>query len=479
MNFYKVFSLLIFLCPILLFGQKKESEELVKNDWPNTFSSYGKFSKNVSSHYIFVVDISDKRFGKDIVNQIGVFADALPKNDKITVIQLGPTDETKELVVTTDINEALLKEVKLKFQKLVTENKFGTNGSDGLKMTKLIIKDLQAPGTAKSIPFVYIFSDLEYYPYRSFPAQSEWMKLAGDFKSLKFKFTPFIKSYILENPKKSPRGDYKRYLNAIFPEMEIGDVSGPQLLKKEFTLIQAQILREKILNYTRDLASKQNSNIQIEIKEGNLVLSDIKNRVYDKLIINEESQNEVSKILKSERLYSFLPPSALEVEVSGTLIADKYKNELSELTDVTLTNHKISIMSADSVIPWWLTDIILLILIISILRFIWTIIPPASLKGTIDFFQQGKSTEVLDCYGKSKKFSNNEVKVLKSGFSLEVRATKNFFKGKCIILIPTNGDLLFTFKKQNKTARSGKKTIAGLKSKWNVDGVEVTLPSVK
>ena len=107
--FITIFALLFSTC---LFGQTPE--DMIKNDWPNTFASFGKNSKNVPSHFIFVIDISDKNFGKDIVNQIGIFADALPKNDKITVIQLGPTDETKELVVTTDINEALLKEIKLK-----------------------------------------------------------------------------------------------------------------------------------------------------------------------------------------------------------------------------------------------------------------------------------------------------------------------------------------------------------------------------
>jgi hypothetical protein len=305
------------------------------------------------------------------------------------------------------------------------------------------------------------------------------MKLGNQFESMNFVHQPFIKSYILDNPQKSPRGDYKRFLNKIFPDMEIGDVSGPELLKKEFTAIQAEILRKKILNNVNKLAKIQNTNILFEIKNGVVSLKDTSSLVYHKIVLDKESTDEISKILSSEKLYSFFPPSEIEIEVSGTLIAEKYKSELTDLNDVMLTNHKISLMTADSIIPWWLTDVIALILFISILRFIWIIIPPARLKGTIDFFEQGKSTEVMDCYGKSKIFSNNEVKILKSGFSIEVRATKKFFKGKCITLIPTNGDLLSTNRKQSKTARSGKKTIVGLKTKWNVDGVEITLPSVK
>ena len=201
--------------------------------------------------------------------------------------------------------------------------------------------------------------------------------------------------------------------------------------------------------------------------------------VYSKIELDNESKIKIDKILTSDKLFSFFPPMETEIEVSGTLIAEKYKQELPELANINMNNQKVVMMPGNSKIPWWLTDIILFILAFSILRFIWTIIPPARLRGTIDFFQQGKSTEVFDCSGRLKKFSNNEVKILKSGFSLEVRATKLFFKGKCLILLPMNGDLLLSSRKQKSTARSGKKTIAKVRSQWNVDGVEITMPSVK
>jgi len=460
-----------------LIGQKT-SEELVKNDWPNTVNAFGTLAEKESSHYIFVIDISDKRFGKDIVDQIEVFTEALPQNDKITIIQLGPTDETKEFVTTTDIDKEILQEIRRKLKSLVNEGKFGTNGSDGLKMTKLILKCLQASGTRNSLPFVYIFSDLEYYPYRNFPAASEWIKCQTEYASLTFKYSPFIKSYILKNPDKSPRGDYKSYLNKIFPSMEIGGVDGPNLLKKEFINIQADIYRKKLLNCLGKLVIDQNSHINLVNSDGNIVLNGT-NLVYHKIILDDQSQSSVSKILKSDKLFSFLPPLEKQLEVSGTLVAEKYKNEVSGLKDIPLSNQKISLKPGDSLIPWWLTDIIAAILVLSILRFIWTLFPPARLKGTIDFFLPGKSTVVLDCGGRYKKFSNNEVTLLKSGFSLEVRATKKFFKGKCLILIPVNGDLLLSSRKQKKTARGGKKTIASVKSRWNIDGIELTMPTVR
>jgi hypothetical protein len=474
----RLILLVVFGFSLSNFFRAQTAEALVKNDWPNTVNAFGTLAEKESSHYIFVIDISDKRFGKDIVDQIEVFTEALPQNDKITIIQLGPTDETKEFVTTTDIDKEILQEIKRKLKSLVNEGKFGTDGSDGLKMTKLILKCLQASGTRNSLPFVYIFSDLEYYPYRNFPAVSEWIKCQTEYASLTFKYSPFIKSYILKNPDKSPRGDYKNYLNKIFPSMEIGDVDGPNLLKKEFSNIQADIYRKKLLNCLGKLVIDQNSHINLVNSDGNIVLNGT-NLVYHKIILDDQSQSTVSKILNSELLFSFFPPTDVEIEVSGTLVAEKYKNEVSDLKDIPLSNQKITLKPGDSLIPWWLTDIIAILLLFSILRFIWTFFPPARLRGNIEFFTPSSPTQILDCAGKRKKFSNNDVKMLKSDFSIEIKATKKFFGGRCLILIPTNGDLLLISRKEKKTASRGKKTIAKARSQWSVDGIEIKMPDVK
>ena len=120
-----------------------------------------------------------------------------------------------------------------------------------------------------------------------------------------------------------------------------------------------------------------------------------------------------------------------------------------------------------------------MVLLYSIFRLIWTIIPPAKLRGSMDFYTQGKSTIVIDCFGNNKKISNNEVSLLKNDFSLEIRATKKFFKGKCLLIYPLNGDLLLDSRKVKKTAPRGKKTIASKRSKWIVDGINITMPNVK
>jgi hypothetical protein len=251
------------------------------------------------------------------------------------------------------------------------------------------------------------------------------------------------------------------------------------LLKAQFSNIQAIIFKERLLNFVLELASEQNATIQLESTNGNIALKGNNQLVYHKILVDPESQNKVSEIIKTDKLISFFPPSEKEIEISGVLVAEKYKNELPELMDVELKNEKISLLTADSRIPWWQTDIIAMILLISIIRFIWTLFPPARLRGNIEFYTSNSPTQIIDCNGRRKKFSNNDVKMLKSDFSIEIQATKQFFGGKCLIIKPVNGDLLLISRKEKKTASRGKSTISRARTQWNVDGIEIKMPDVK
>ena len=474
--FITIVALMFSTC---LFGQQTP-EQMAKVDWPNTFNSFAENSKNVPSHFIFVIDVTEEIFGPEISSQIQSFVDALPSTDKITVIQLGPTNETMQIVPTCDVTPAIKKDISDKL-KLI---KFGRKGSDGLKMADCVIEALGGPGVSKSIPFVFIFSDYEFYlPGKGYfiPPQSDWNSLNSKFlrvkTGLKRSKNLVVNGLRLNNPRQ--KNDYFEKLKLVFGEIIPATVSGSNLLKAQFSNIQAQIYKERLLNYVLEIASKQNANISLENKNGKIELKGANSLVYHTLVLNEESEKKVAEILNSNKLFSFFPPSETQIEVSGTLVAEKYKNEIPELTDVELKNQKISLMIADSLIPWWLTDILVLVLGFSIFRFIWTIIPPAKLRGSMDFYTQGKSTIVIDCFGNNKKISNNEVSLLKNDFSLEIRATKKFFKGKCLLIYPLNGDLLLDSRKIKKTAVRGKKTIASNRSKWTVDGINITMPNVK
>jgi hypothetical protein len=470
--FITIVALLFSTC---LFGQETP-EELVKKAWPNAYADFGKDLKSSPLNFIFVLDISDKTFGDDIKNIVKDFLKPVKDGDYFNVILLGSTDKTSNLTECAIVNSSK----KNAIIKQIDKQQFGTTGSDGVKMTDLVLNALNCTGAENATPIIFIFSDFVHYNNGySVPGPQFWQPLITKYDNLKKNIkNPYV--YCIELPNVDGKPKYLECIKQIFNELSTVTCSDPSLLDDKFNHIKGQIIKTLLKNVITDKADLQNKNISllnnggaIELKKGADSL------IYSKLILNEESEKKVAEILNSDKLFSFFPPSDTQIEVSGTLVAEKYKNELPELADDEIKNKKVTLMTADSLIPWWLTDIIVIILLYSIFRFIWTIIPPARLRGSMDFYTPGKSTIVIDCFGNNKKISNNEVSLLKNDFSLEIRATKKFFKGKCLIIYPLNGDLLLDSRKVKKTAPRGKKTIASKRSKWIVDGINITMPNVK
>jgi hypothetical protein len=469
--FITVVSLMLSTC---LFGQLTP-EDLVKKDWPNTYGTFGKELRSKPLNFIFVLDISDKKFGNEIKDVVNNFLKPVKDGDYFNVILLGSTDKTINLTECARVSNAKKNDISSEINKTV----FGTIGSDGVKMTGLVLDALSCSGASNATPIVFIFSDFVHYDNGwSVPGVRYWNPLVSRYETTKKNIEkPYV--YCIELPNVDRKAQYLNNLKQIFKDLSTVTCSSASLLEDKFNDIRAKITKKLLHDFVIQKSISQNLNISLENNDGQVVLKGFNALVYHKLVLDNESKVEVSQILNSELLYSFFPPTETEIEVSGTLVAEKYKNEIPELANVELKNQKISLMIADSLIPWWLTDIIVIILLFSIFRFIWTIIPPARLRGSIDFFTQGKSTIVIDCFGNNKKFSNNEVSLLKNDFSLEIRATKKFFTGKCLVIYPLNGDLLLDSRKVKKTAPRGKKTIASTRSKWTVDGINITMPNVK
>jgi hypothetical protein len=455
-----------------LFAQKTP-EDLVKDDWPNIYANFGNEVEKIPLNFIFVLDISDKTFGNDIKAVVKDFLKPVKNGDYFNVILLGSTDKTTNLTECAIVDNSK----KTGIIKQVDNQNFGTTGSDGVKMTGLVIDAMNCAGAKDATPVVFIFSDFVHYSNGwSVPGDQFWNPLLRKYDQQKNE-NSFI--YCIQLPNVDRKPQYLDKIKNIFKNANTVSCNDPKLLDDKFNNIKGNLIKSLLREIINKKINLEKNNIALTYIDNAVSLKGGDSLIYSQILLDNESKVKVEKIVKSELLYSFLPPSEKQIEVSGFIIAEKYKKELPELTDIELKNHKIILLTADSLIPWWLTDIIVLILILIVWRFIWTIIPPARLKGTIDFYVQGKNTEVFDCSGRYKKFSNNEVKILKNGFSLEIRATKTFFHGKCLILIPMNGDLLLSSRKQKITARGGKKTIARVKSQWNVDGIEITMPNIK
>jgi len=476
----------VVLTPMLLGAQTVEEE--IKKVYLNAYNDFGKRSESVPLHFIFVIDISDSNFGPEIVKQLAIFSEALPKNDYISIIQLGNTEQTLELVPTSPINDNILKAIKAKFQQLVDEKKFGTPGSDGFKMIGLILEKLKQQRTQHTVPFVYVFSDLQFYHPRNFPSNEDWMKKKSEFKDIKFRYDPTVTCYMLKNPNPNEGKLYKQQFLDIFPSSSFPDLEEqPELTKQSFKNIQIETIGRRLNIYINQLKDEQINNIKLTINQnGNIELIGADTLVYHKLILNESSKEKVNAVLNNKKLFSFFPPSEKEVVVSGTLVAEKYKKELPQLADIELKEQKIKLMDGNSLLPWWLTDIIVLILGILLFRFIWTLLP-VSLHGMITFsspdnfdaagFNANCSGKKFVTVGYGQAIANDPNMFGSENFSLKITACRKFFKGKCLELAPLKGDI--KSKRGNIVIQKSTKSAAGPNSRWAINGVDIGMPGVK
>jgi len=490
-------TIVALLFSTFLFGQGTP-EELVKKAWPNAYADFGKDLKSRPLNFIFVLDISDETFGDDIKKIVKDFLKPVKEGDYFNVILLGSTDRTSNLTECAIVKNNSKKNSIIQ---QIDNQVFGRPGSDGLKMTDLVLNALNCTGAENATPIIFIFSDFVHYDIESKwsnPGSEFWQPLITKYDNLKKNINnPYV--YCIELPNVNRKPQYLNYIKNIFNDLTTVTCTDPNLLDDKFNNIKGQIIKTLLKEVITDKADLQKKNIillnnggAIELKKGTDSL------IYNKLILNEESEKKVAEILKSDKLFSFFPPSDTQIEVSGTLVAEKYKSELPELVDVPLTNHKISLMTADSLIPWWLTDIIVIFLIITLYQIFSTLkkrkfigdiyfYPPRGFQGSfknIDANLNGISSAIVgeniavSSYGKAIDVENN----LGSNTQFTLKAKKKFFGPKVIEIKSLSGfplDVISVEKKIRIISPGTKPKSIKPGSVWRINNVEITLPRVK
>jgi hypothetical protein len=490
--------ILLVLCFTVLTSKAQSPEELVKRDWPNLYNDYGKLADKEPANFIFVIDISEINFGPIIRDQIQSFIDALPNGDVVSVILLGPAEKTKAVVRCAPITTATKTEIRQKLSGI----KFGTNGSDGLTMLGCIQDALMCPGSAKSLPFVFIFSDFEYFqPGKGYviPAASNWENKKNTYNSIltKLENTPLITSILLHNPRQ--KNNYLPQLKSVFGEITEESVTGKNLLSAHFNSLKANIKKKRILKVVKGIAKLQNMKPELINKNGKTLLKQADSLVYSQIILDQQSLINIDKILNTKRLISWLPEKPSKIKVSGTLIAAKYVNEVGdELKNVTLNDTEIEITMPSATIPWWLANPIIVFLIITLYqiisvvkkrRFIGDIsfYPPKGFQGSfknIDSNLSNISNAIIgenvsdSSFGKAIDVKNN----LGANTQFTMKAKKKFFGSKVIEIKSLSGFALEVISVEKKirivSPGTNSKCIKP-GSVWRVNNVEVTMPRVR
>ena len=491
-----IFSIYLF-SSFFAFSQNSP-EDLVKRDWPKLYNDYGKLADKEPANFIFVIDISEDKFGPIINSQIKAFIEALPNGDVVSVIILGPTDQTKAIISSAIISEVKKREIKTELSKII----FGRDGSDGLKMVERIQESLMSPGVRKSLPFVFIFTDYEYYisgTGHTIPSKLYWDQQKDNYiANLKqLENTPLITGIRLPNNRKNQK--YLPQLNSVFGEITQESITGENLLIDYFNSLKASIKKKRILKAVKELAKLQNMKPELINENGKILLKNSESLVYSQIILDQQSQVNINKILNTKPLISWLPEKPTKIKVSGTLIAAKYTDEVGdELKNIPLNDTEVDITMPSATIPWWLAYPITLFLIITFFQILSVIkkrkfigdisfYPPKGFQGSfknIDSNLSNISTAIIgenasdSSFGKAIDVKNN----LGANTQFTLKAKKKFFGSKVIEIKSLSGFALEVISVEKKirivSPGTNSKCIKP-GSVWRVNNVEVTMPRVR
>ena len=483
---------LIFFCTFIssvLLAQTPE--EMVKEACPKLYHKYEKELSTTPSCHYFLIDASKsiKDAGLDIpiINALKGYLKGLPDNDFLTIIIFGETLKTKAIGIP---NARINGSTRSYIVNEISQIKFNQQWSDTYSGLAKLTDAMKQAGHEEHQKNVFILTDFLYNSQTNGKnlTKENWGQLRSKISVLKNTSAVNPQAIQLLNGNFAVQSNFvKPKLDEVFGEkIPYESCTNSILLDQKFKDITANILKNKLEGIVLQDAQFEKNNLSLNIKNEKIVLTNA--NLYSKIELSQKSEELLRDKLQNVPFFSFLPPKETNISIDGVMIAEAYKyyegtkqrHEMSHiLQDYQFQNKEVQIQLPDSIIPWWLTDLIVLVLVLSIWRFIWTIIPPARLKGTIDFYVQGKNTITLECSGSKETFSSSEVKYFRSDFSLEVRPTKKMFAGKCLIITPSNGDLVLNTTRNKKTARNNKKTIAKVSSNWVIDGVEITMPRVK
>ena len=491
--FITILALMFSTC---LFGQSPTV--LVKRVYPKLYEKYSKELSTTPSCHYFLIDasgsIKDARLDIPIINALKGYLNGLPDNDFLTIIIFGETLKTKAIgIPNAVINSSTRSDIVNEISKI----QFNQQWSDTYSGLDKLINAMGQAGHEEHQKNVFILTDFLYNSEtnKTDLNKENWDQLQSKISVLKNTCGVNPQAIQLLNGNFEFKSNFvKPKLDKVFGEkIPYESCTNSTLLDQKFKDITANILKNKLEGIVLQDAQFEKNNIFLDIKHEKIVLANA--NLYSKIELSQKSEELLTDKLQNVPFFSFLPAKTTKISIDGVMIAEAYKyyegtkqrHEMSHiLQDYQFQNKEVQIQLPDSIIPWWLTDIIVIILLLSIFRFIWTIIP-VSLHGMISFSSlenfnaannntlcSGKKTVSI---GVGHSIANDSSLFGNDFFSLSVTAKKAFFKGKCIELLPINGDL--KGKKKGIIIQRKHKKLVDKNSFWLINGVTIGLPGVK
>jgi hypothetical protein len=429
---FRILTFFLTFISAALFAQTPE--ELVKKDWPRSYSAYGKELKSKPLNFIFVLDISEKSFGSQIKEVVTNFLKPVKDGDYFNVILLGKTDKTVNLTKCAIASNAKKEDISSE----INNTDFGLTGSNSIKAISLVLDALTCSGANNATPIIFMFSDFVHYDNGWFvPSSKYWEPLVSKYEIIKKDIeNPII--YCIELPNKENKAQYLNKLKQIFKDLNTVTCSKPSLLDDQFNDVRAKITKKLLRDFVIKKAESQNANLTLISTSEGIQLKDSEDLVYNEIVLDEDSKIKVSNVIENKSIINIFPPSEISVEVSGTLVAGNYKSEISDLKDLPITNQKVAIMPADAIIPWYIGLTLAALLIFWILSILYMLFVKKvtrtwRVSGTIKE-KDGMTTPVRSatpinptsfCIGRSDVKGNFDVHIDGVGFCFKVESRKN------------------------------------------------------
>ena len=502
--FITIVALLFSTC---LFGQEKTPKDLVKSVYPRLYTKYTEKLDSLPSCHYFLIDASTSiraaHLDGPIINALTAYLNGLPDNDFITIIIFGETQKTKSIGIP---NSIINDKTRSTILEAIRSIQFDQNESDTYAGMDKLIKSMEQAGHELDQKNVFILTDFLFYTSGGQMNNKNWAELQNKISNLKETSSINAEAIQLLQADVQSRPDFvKPKLDMVFDTiLPYESCTNSYLLNLKFKNMTTNNLKKKLEAIVIQDAKYEKNHFSIEMKNGEIKL--LQCNLYSKIELSEKSQQLLKKKMEIP-LFSFFPPSKDSISIDGLMIAENYKyfegtkerHEMEDiLQDYSFQDRRIEIQLKDSLIPWWLTDIITIFLIITLYQIFSTLkkrkfigdiyfYPPRGFQGSfknIDANLNGISSAIVgeniavSSYGKAIDVKNN----LGSNKQFTLKAKKKFFGPKVIEIKSLSGfplDVISVEKKIRIISPETKPKSIKPGSVWRINNVEITLPRVK
>lgn len=388
-----------------LISQTISPSDLLKRDYPALAKEYEDMIKKQNASYIFAIDFSTsmKSLEPVVKSNVATFIQSLPNGDRFTIIREGSTENTDFVYLQ---NTPISDDSKQSIINNLNSTPFSEQASDGYKLAEKIIEAANQTGTSDLI-YIFIFTDFEYYTKENGYDKNKcnWNKLrtqyAGAIKGKK------VVKVGLELSASNLRSNaiFKSDLDTVFGGVQYYRIVDGNSLSNWFNDTRANILRDRLnLIISRETAKEVKAlsfNLKVAKGEDPICSINGNNKLISgfKVLNAEKFKTVPTPIFENPFKASYTDSAEIELVFNQTYNHEKGYNEVDKLLiEPYVVTVPVSVGQPEALISWWITLIIICVLLAFLICLFLTCRKPKKFKSIRVY---------AECKGKINATSSN------------------------------------------------------------------------